>query len=144
MLRKAHGVTLLAAGRMCPAASYKRVATSMPYWCSAALGLASPDLSAFTWIFCLPLAAQLNDQQSGAWRAIESCAHDAGNFGRTGALGQSNPNLDVILIFQDSLIVRATVRNCAQEATRVSYRLARRNGGSCPQSDIAALFQGDR
>lgn len=43
------------------------------------------------------------------------------NFGRTRTLSQSNPNLDAILIFRDSLAIGATARSCDQEAAWVSF-----------------------
>jgi hypothetical protein len=78
-------------------------------------------LSVFASILLLAAGSTSPDQQFGAWRATEGCAHDADNFGCTRTLSQSSPNLDVILIFRDSLVIRATVRSCDQEATRVSF-----------------------
>jgi len=78
-------------------------------------------LSLFASILLLAAGGTSIDQQFGAWRATEGCAHDADNFGCTRTLSQSNPNLDVILIFRDSFVIRATVRSCDQEATRVSF-----------------------
>lgn len=72
-------------------------------------------------ILLLAAGGTTSDQQFGAWRATEVCAHDADSFGCTRTLQQSIPNLDVILIFRDSFAIRATVRSCDQEATRVSF-----------------------
>jgi hypothetical protein len=72
-------------------------------------------------VLLLAAGGTTSDQQFGAWRATEVCAHDADSFGCTRTLRQSNPNLDVILIFRDSFAIRATVRSCDQEATRVSF-----------------------
>ncbi|MBX9663730.1 hypothetical protein [Novosphingobium sp.] len=71
--------------------------------------------------FLLAAGGTTRDQQFGAWQGTEVCAHDADSFGCTRTLRQSTPNLDVILIFRDSFAIRATVRSCDQEATRVSF-----------------------
>jgi len=78
-------------------------------------------LSVVVPVLLLAAGGTTSDQQFGAWRATEVCAHDADSFGCTRTLRQSNPNLDVILIFRDSFAIWATVRSCDQEATRVSF-----------------------
>lgn len=78
-------------------------------------------LSVIAPVLLLAAGSTTSDQQFGAWRATERCAHDADNVGCTRTLSQSNPNLDVILILRDSFAIRATVRSCDQEATRVSF-----------------------
>jgi hypothetical protein len=78
-------------------------------------------LSVVAFVLLLAAGGTTSDQQFGVWQATERCAHDADSFGCTRTLSQSNPNLDVILIFRDSFAIRATVRSCDQEATRVSF-----------------------
>lgn len=72
-------------------------------------------------VLLLAAGGTTSGQHFGGWLATEGCAHDADNFGCTRTLSQSNPNLDVILIFRDSLAIRATVRSCDQVPTRVSF-----------------------
>jgi len=78
-------------------------------------------LSVFASALLLAAGGTAGDQQFGAWQATERCAHDADSFGCTRTLRQSNPNLDVVLIFRESLAIRATVRSCDQEATQLSF-----------------------
>lgn len=77
------------------------------------------SVAAFTLL--LAAGSTTSDQQFGAWRATERCGHDADNFGCTRTLSQSNPNLDVLLIFRGSFVIKATVRSCDQEPARVSF-----------------------
>jgi hypothetical protein len=78
-------------------------------------------LSVLASILLLAAGGTASDQQFGKWQATEVCAHDADSFGCTRTLSQSNPNLDVVLIFRDSLAIKATVRSCDQETTRVGF-----------------------
>jgi len=78
-------------------------------------------LPVFASILLFAAGSTVIEKQFGAWRAVEGCAHDADNFGCSRTLSPSNPNLDITLIFRNSFVIRATVKNCHQEATRVSF-----------------------